>query len=99
MTKEFRVCNCQPVLIPLRYACDDGDCSRIWMKMKRKIDRFPHADRADYACDAWPHLLHLGAANIGKDDWHPRKHLVTVLHRELKHRIARYNHDVQLDPT
>ncbi len=83
MAEKFGVRNGQPVLVPLRNAGDDCDRTCIWMKIKREID----------------HLLRFLAADIGKDDRHPRKHLVTVLHCELKHRIGRCNHNVQLYPT
>ena len=44
------------------------------------------------------HLL-FGTADIGKDDRHSGKHLVAVLHHELKDRIGSCNHNVQLYPT
>src|ERR1700754_1419402 len=66
------------------------------MKVKREIDRLPHPQRTDHTRHARPHLLAFLVGNIGKDDRYSRKHLVTVLHRELKHWIGNCNDNVQL---
>src|SRR5260370_18801713 len=54
MSKKFGARNCQPVLVPLRYACDDCDRIGVWMKTKRGTDRCSHSHRTDDTVNAVP---------------------------------------------
>src|SRR6516165_1096342 len=87
MPKKLGTRDCQKSLISSRYAADNCDGFRIWLKTKSEIDRLLKTQRrCNTGHPLRPHLLpiQVSFSNCVKDNRHAWKYLVAILHRELK---------------